>query len=37
MLATDAHNPKQENKMTREQFITNTQRPCPSISANYLS
>ena len=33
MLATDAHNPKQEVKMTREGFITNTQRPCPSISA----
>ena len=37
MLATDAHNPKQEKKMSKEDFIKNTQRPCPSITAQYLS
>ena len=37
MLATDAHNPKQEVKMSKEDYIRNTQRPCPSISSSYLS
>ena len=37
MLATDAHNPKQEKKMTKEQFVKNTQGPCPSIAPEYLS
>ena len=37
MLATDAHNPKQERKMTVEEFVTNTRRPCPSIGEEYLS
>lgn len=36
MLATDAHNPKQERKMSKEDFVKNTQRPCPSIPAQYL-
>jgi len=36
MLATDAHNPKQEKKMTKEEFVRNTQGPCPSISSAYL-
>lgn len=37
MLSTDAHNPKQEKKMTCEEFVKNTQRPCPSISQEYLT
>lgn len=37
MLATDAHNPKQEKKMSQEEFIKNTQFACPSISPEYLS
>lgn len=36
MLATDAHNPKQEKKMSVEEFVRNTQGPCPSIKKNYL-
>jgi Sec7-like guanine-nucleotide exchange factor len=36
MLNTDAHNPKQERKMSKQDFITNTQRVCLSISAEYL-
>ena len=36
MLATDAHNPKQEKKMILTEFIKNTQRPCPSIGKQYL-
>ncbi len=31
MLATDAHNPKQEKKMSCAEFVRNTQGPCPSI------
>ena len=37
MLHTDAHNPKQEAKMTKQDFIKNTQRPCPSIPHDYLA
>jgi Sec7-like guanine-nucleotide exchange factor len=37
MLSTDAHNPKQERKMTCDEFVKNTRRPCPSISEDYLS
>ena len=37
MLSTDAHNPKQEKKMTCEEFVNNTRRPCPSISPEYLT
>lgn len=37
MLGTDAHNPKQENKMTKEEFIKNTKGACPSIEPEYLS
>jgi Sec7-like guanine-nucleotide exchange factor len=37
MLSTDAHNPKQEKKMTCDEFVNNTRRPCPSISAAYLT
>jgi len=36
MLATDAHNPKQEKKMSLEEFIKNTQRACPSTKEDYL-
>lgn len=37
MLSTDAHNPKQEKKMTCEEFVKNTRRPCPTISEEYLT
>jgi len=36
MLGTDAHNPKQEKKMSKQDFVTNTRRACPSISSDYL-
>ena len=36
MLATDAHNPKQEKKMSPDDFVKNTQRACPSIGKEYL-
>jgi brefeldin A-resistance guanine nucleotide exchange factor 1 len=37
MLNTDAHNHKQEIKMSKEDFIKNTRKACPSITAEYLS
>lgn len=36
MLATDAHNPKQQKKMSAADFVKNTQGPCPSIEKKYL-
>jgi len=32
MLSTDAHNPKQEKKMNKTDFVQNTRGACPSIS-----
>lgn len=36
MLNTDAHNPMQEKKMTKPEFVKNTSPVCPKIPKEYL-
>ena len=36
MLNTDAHNPMQQKKMTRAEFVKNTSPVCPKIPKEYL-
>ena len=37
MLATNAHNPKVENKMSKDQFINQTKYGCPHIGHDKFS